>query len=236
MELFLIRHGESRNNLLEALAGGDPAPQRHQDPELTEKGERQAACAAEFLAKGGHLGAAERQEGRPFLDQLYCSPMIRALHTAQFMGQALRLLPELWVEIHEVGGIYLDQGDEKVGYPGQKRSQILQRFPGYGLPPQLTEQGWWKGGFEEPHQGQGRAIGVAQILRRRSGERCRIGLVSHGDFMSNLLKALADQLPGPGLYYEHRNTGITRLDFSPEGRVVVKYLDRVDHLPEELQS
>ncbi len=234
MELFLIRHGESSNNALESRLGEAYPRQRSQDPELTEKGEQQAACTAAFLARGGHLYPAEREAIRPFVDQLYCSPMIRALHTAQFIGRVLGLRPEVWPEIHEVGGIYLDQGDEKVGFPGQTRSQILQRFPEAALPPQINEAGWWNRGFEEAYQGQGRAIGVAQVLRRRAGEKQRLALISHGDFMSNLLKALGDQLPWPGGYYEHGNTGITRLDFSPEGRMVVKYLNRVDHLPEEL--
>lgn len=234
MELFLIRHGESTNNSLEMVLGENYLNGRSQDPELTEKGERQAACAAAFLAGGGHLHPAERATGRPFLDQLYCSAMIRALHTAQLIGKALGLRPQVWLDIHEVGGIYLDQGEEQVGFPGQTRSQLLERFPEAALPSQLTEAGWWNRGFEEPHQGQGRAIGVAQELRRRAGESRRIGLVSHGDFMNNLLKALGDQLPWPGGYYEHVNTGITRIDLPPAGRMVVKYLNRADHLPAEL--
>ena len=56
----------------------------------------------------------------------------------------------------------------------------------------------------------------------------------HGDFLNGLLKALEDQLPGSGTYWEHRNTGITRLDFEPGGRMVLRYLNRVEHLPAEL--
>lgn len=236
MEVYLIRHGQSQNNVLESALPGSPAAQgsRHQDPELTAKGEHQAQRVAGFIAQGGHLYPDDRQVERPMLDQLYCSPMIRALHTAQFIGRALGLRPEVWVDTHEMGGIYLDQDGGKVGFPGQRRSQIQARFPEAQLPPQVTEEGWWEGGFEDVHQAQGRAIGVALQLRRMRGRGGRIGVVSHGDFLDGLLKALENRLPGADTYWEHRNTGITRLDFEPGGRMVLKYLNRIEHLPAEL--
>jgi broad specificity phosphatase PhoE len=141
--------------------------------------------------------------------------------------------PEVWIDIHEIGGIFLDHGERKIGYSGQTRSQLAQRFPGYVLPSQLSEHGWWNRDFEETQQGYIRAAEVAQALRRRAAEDVRIGLVSHGDFLSALLQALGDQLPGEGVYYEHRNTGITHIDLTPE-RSRVRYLNRVDHLDEEL--
>lgn len=238
MEVYLIRHGQSQNNVLESALPGSPAAQgsRHQDPELTAKGKEQAQCVAGFIAQGGHLYPEDREAGRLLLDQLYCSPMIRALHTAQFIGRALGVRPQVWVDVHEMGGIYLDQDGGKVGFPGQRRSQLQARFPEIQLPPQITEQGWWPGGFEEEHQAQGRAIGVARKLRQMAGAGGRIGLVSHGDFLNGLLKALEDRLPAADTYWEHRNTGITRLDFESSGRMVLKYLNRLEHLPAELVS
>ena len=70
--------------------------------------------------------------------------------------------------------------------------------------------------------------------RRAPGEPLRVGVVSHGDFMSALIKALADHLPSWGLQYHHENTAITRIDF--ESRVVVAYMNRADHLPARLLS
>ena len=83
MDLFLIRHGESTNNALADVS------QRVADPELTAKGRVQAERVAAYLAEGLHLAPAERAEDRPFFDQLYCSPMIRTLHTAQAIEQAM---------------------------------------------------------------------------------------------------------------------------------------------------
>ena len=230
MELFIIRHGQSGNNALEDVT------KRSKDPLLTEIGEQQAECVGPYLGAGQHLDVAEKQNGRPFLDRLYCSPMIRTLQTARPIGRALGLAPEVWVDIHEQGGVFLDHGDERgvVGYPGQTRSQIQEQFPEYELPEEVGEEGWWDKGCEEIQGCHGRAIWVAAALQERIAEDTRIGLVSHGGFIDSLLKALSHQLPGNGLHYAHHNTAITRVDFSPEGRTVIRYMNRVDHLSEEL--
>ena len=231
MQLFIIRHGQSANNVIEHQS------QRHQDPLLTPLGEQQAAVLAAFLARGGHLSPSARQEERPFLDQLYCSPMRRALQTARPCGQSLGLVPEVWVDLHEIGGIYLDHGEDvgTVGYSGQTRRQIQEEFPGYDLPAEIGQEGWWNRPMEAAHAGQGRAVSVAWALRRRAGEDRRIGLVSHGDFTDALLKALWGRLPGEALYWEHGNTGITCLDLSADGRQLVRYVNCMAHLPDGMR-
>ena len=226
MDLFLIRHGESYNNALE------DGSQRVSDPPLTGLGEEQAERVASHLARGGHLDAAERA-GRPALDSLYCSPMRRALQTARPIAAALGTAPEVWIDIHEVGGIWLEgKGD----LHGMTRDEIRSGFPGVGLPDGVGEQGWWPGGQEAKHAGRGRAIAVAAELKERarrgaeSGETPeRLGIVTHGDFMSGLVKALTDQLPSLGLSYNHRNTGITRFCLGPD-LCAVRYLNRCEHL------
>ena len=83
MELYLVRHGQSANNLREqALAehpGATVAP-RMAEPPLTDLGELQARLAGESL----------REEG---ITTLYCGPMLRTLQTAQIVGAALNLSP-----------------------------------------------------------------------------------------------------------------------------------------------
>ena len=230
MDLFLIRHGESTNNALADVS------QRVADPELTALGRAQAGQVAAYLAKGLHLAPAERAEDRPFFDRLYCSPMIRTLHTAQAIGQAMELRSEIWVAIHEMGGIYLDHGGERgvVGYPGLTRAEIAARFPTSVASAEVGEDGWWDAGRETDQQAQRRAIGVAADLLARAGEKTRIGFVTHGGFMSLLLEALGNQAPSDGTYYEHENTAITRIALALGGTTVVKYLNRTEHLSDEL--
>ena len=229
MDLFLIRHGESTNNVLTDVS------QRVADPELTAKGRVQAERVAAYLAEGFHLAPAEREEDRPFFDRLYCSAMIRALHTAQAIEQAMESKSEIWVAIHEMGGIYLDHGGERgtVGYPGLTRAEIAARFPTSVAPAEVGEDGWWDAGMETDEQAQRRAMNVAADLLARAGEETRVGLVTHGGFISLLLSALDNQ----GIdddYYGHENTAITRIALAP-GDTVIKYINRTEHLPDELQ-
>lgn len=239
MELFIIRHGQSVNNALEDQT------KRKKDPALTSVGEQQAEELACFLGDGRHLEPAERENGAPFLDCLYCSAMFRALKTALPIGKALSLNPEVWVNIHEKGGIYLDHRDGrgKLGYPGMTRSQILEQFPHYVLPEAIGENGWWNRDFEEFHLCHSRAIQVARELEARSDEDIRIGLVTHVEFINSLLKAFGNQLPGDGIRYMLNNTGVTRIGFPSEewirsgdgwAKLGIYYLNRLDHLPEAL--
>ena len=231
MDLFLVRHGQSHNNALEDLSDRLP------DPPLTKKGGEQAGRVAAHLSQGGHLPGHERGNGRPFIEELYCSPMLRALETARPIGETLGVSPQVWVDIHEVGGLFLDHGEEVgvEGFPGKTRQQIQDEFKGFDAE-EVGDEGWWRGKRETDQAGRGRAIGVAAKLMARSGEDVRIALVSHGDFICGLLKAVTNHLPSWGLWYDHHNTAITRMTLRESGRVVVGYMNRADHLSDDLLS
>jgi broad specificity phosphatase PhoE len=108
MQLYIIRHAQSTNNAL--------ADQRFRvsDPGLTETGHRQAELLAEHLVHGsGRFTSSTNPAGAAGIGygitRLYCSPMLRALQTARPVSHALGLIPEIWIEIHEYGGIWLDR-------------------------------------------------------------------------------------------------------------------------------
>ena len=225
-QIFLIRHGQSSNNAL-----ADPS-QRVCDPELTEIGQVQAERVAAYMAEREHLvGTGGAAAEGPALDHLYCSAMIRALHTATPIGKALGIRPEVWLDIHEVGGIFLEHKDGDIeSFPGQGRGDIGDRFPDVVLPEAVGENGWWRGGRESAEEGRQRALKFAQVLRQKSVPGQRIGLVTHGDFMSHLLKALLGIEQGPEIYLDHRNTAITCLNISVQERTVVYYANRFEHL------
>lgn len=243
MELYIIRHGQSANNALE------DETQRTYDPPLTALGQRQAEYLADYLFDGGNRDPAFNPEAeiarngdqRGFgFDHLYCSAMHRALQTAAPVAHALDLAPEVWLDIHEQGGIYLDEPAGRVGYPGKGRREILSEFPAYILPATITDAGWWgiERGYESLHEGAGRAIKVAIELRRRAlnqDKDARIALITHGTFIDLLIKALLGQLPNRQFYFSHYNTGITRIDFRGE-RLVLRCVNRTEHLPRELLS
>ena len=244
MELFLIRHGQSFNNSLEP---SNEAEKRVADPELTEKGREQARAVATFLAEGGHLNGPERNGGRSRLDFLYCSAMIRAIQTAESIGESLGLSPEVWIDVHEVGGLWLKQEDDSIRQvSGLGRGEMEERFPHCVPSDGVRGDGWWRGGLEPEEARDERAASVAAALRERAAERCRIGVVSHGGFMSRLVSELAEPTAGDsrgdsnaddgGAYFEHANTAITRIELTPEQRVSIRYLNRTDHISQELYS
>lgn len=243
MELFIIRHGQSTNNALADFS------QRVCDPHLTDLGQRQAQIVAQHLAGGVHLeqtvGTFEEETASKAvtgygITKLYCSAMRRALQTAQPIGQALGLAPEVWQDIHEVGGIHLEHADERgvVGYPGLTRAEILAEFPNVVLPDSVTEKGWWdvRNGREDWPTCQGRAIRVAKQLWAWAERDERIAIVSHAAFVDALIKALLNVLPGNGLMIYHFNTALTRFDFLEDKQLRLRYINRVDHLPPSLVS
>lgn len=218
MEIYLIRHAQSTNQVLH---------NRDNivfDPHLTDLGERQARLLAEYLGAG--------EERTRFvdsgIDQLFCSPMWRALQTTQPLAQALELTPEVWADVHE-RVIIADV------HPGSTRAELTAAFPGYRLPKEITEQGWWNQGGETWSAHMERAIRVAEDLYQRVEADESLAIVSHARFIDALLKALLNQLPGHHRWYHHSNTAVSRLALTDK-RLEVRYLNRVAHLPPELIS
>lgn len=236
MILYLIRHGQSSNNMLgdELRAESGPSAmeeymtQRVAEPPLTETGEKQAALLGPFL-------------GELPIKRLYCSPMLRTMQTVKPVADALKQAPSVWIDLHEHGGIFERKGHnaEAVGHPGLGRAQMAQQFPGFQLDG-IGEDGWWFGGEEDRAGCHARAARVLEELHRMAQELAKdepVAAVSHGTFMDSLLKTIVGRLPGNEFYFNHHNTGITRIDFLPwEGRssvAFIRYVNRIDHLADD---
>ena len=158
MRLFIIRHAESANNRMAGSMHFDEyLTSRVDDPPLSDLGERQADIVAEHVAADAH--PESRQEEHPIqpysgygFTHLYCSPMLRAMQTAEPIARTTGLRPEVWVEIHEHGGIFL--GNPRTGAnmtirPGMTRQQMRERFPGFAVPDVIPETGWWNREYED---------------------------------------------------------------------------------------
>lgn len=251
MELYIIRHGQSANNARDEAAHKLGAS--HHDPSLTALGQQQAAALAAYFTDGRHherridyragldQPEPETNASNPFgITHLYCSAMYRALQTAQALGQAIGVAPEIWLDIHEHGGLYLEEDGKYVGYPGRTRSEIVAEFPTFIMPEGLSESGWWRTelGHESMSSSLGRVIAVAWELLRRAEKMpdARIALVSHGTFIDALIKSLLNQVPSRHYFQLHNNTGITRIDFAERERLIVRYVNRTEHLSPELMT
>lgn len=246
MKLLIIRHAESANNRIAInLDYDDYMRTRSPDPGITELGSEQARRLAEHLAGEPPPGAPAGAKGRYGITHLYVSPMLRTLQTAAPLAAALGLPATLWVDIHEHGGMFHGNprnGDGLVIHPGLSRQAILASFPGFVVPDNITDAGWWNGGYEDMAGCYARAIRVARELRHRAEREAEehtascIALVSHGTFIDSLLKALAHQIPDRGIYYFHNNTALTCVDFGHGGTVFLRFLNRTAHLPAEMIS
>jgi len=165
MKLIIVRHGQSTNN-----AGQLRVP----DPALTPLGQQQAKCTADAL----------RAE-YPAISALYCSPMLRALQTADpiraLYEEPVHILPDLC----ESGGM----GAER----GLRRADILRDYPHSTLDASITEEGWW---MPDPLQETEtclytRATRAAAALRSlHPDEADVVVIVTHGTFGSALISVL----------------------------------------------
>jgi 2,3-bisphosphoglycerate-dependent phosphoglycerate mutase len=230
MRVYLIRHGQSENNILTE----DTILQRKVDPDLTKLGYEQRDYLAEFLTT-----TLELHETSFGFTHLYCSAMHRALLTVQPVAKAFDMQPQVWVDLHEKGGMFLREKGHVNGFKGMTRASILKEFPNYDLPDTIKDNGWYDSemGTEPETHSFYRAIKVATALQQRAESDDVLALVSHAGFLDILLKAIFNQLPSRPrtTNYYHYNTAITRIDYHGQ-RPVLHYMNRVDHLPSDKRS
>ncbi len=243
MQLYFIRHGQSVNN----AGWGNPNYKESPDPLLTDPGIEQAQILANFLEANQQITELESwnvQNEHGFgITHLYASLMERAVHTASYTARKLQVPFEAW-DIHESGGIFGRNGDEKLkGLPGKSRSFFETNYPEFKLPDALDESGWWNRPFETEEECQVRAERIwADLLARHSDKEGkpahRVAFVSHGGFFMHMMCAILD-LPwknasnGLKSWFLLNNCSISRIDIQNE-RVTICYLNRTSHLPGHL--
>jgi len=251
LKLYLIRHGESANNLALSSTGGPAnyAPvSRVPDPELTETGHKQARLLADHLVdpqgdplqhpwlarKGGHQGFG--------LTHVYCSLMVRSILTAQYIARVCGLPLMADANVFERHGIYEETADgTKTGLPGSDRNYLSERFPDLELPHTLGHGGWYDRSSETDESFLERAKIVAlDFVRRHVDSDDSVAMVIHGDLIDQLINELTGAGRHPDNYDNHwtanwafHNTSVTRIDFVFGSRAVV-YTNRLQHLPPDL--
>lgn len=260
LSLYFIRHGQSENNALWERTGSSQG--RSEDPALTSIGRKQAEAAGLYLSQ-----LYEREQmitpcPSQKITHIYTSLMLRAVETATIINRYLKLPLHAWVEIHEGGGIYLDDPitGKPRGLPGKDRAFFEKHFPELHLPENLNHQGWWDNRpYEEPYQVLERAKSfVKQLIERHGNTDDCVAIVSHGDFYQRVMSVLLripthyyhrdfpertvyltqqpqeviQGLP-PHCWFVLNNAGISRIDFQQD-YVEFVYLNRIDFLPKNL--
>lgn len=230
MNILLVRHAQSANNLLYAQTGSSEG--RHADPPLTELGHAQAAALADF---------ARTDATWQGVTHLYSSLMRRSVQTAAPLAQALGLSVQGLALAYEAGGIF-KRGEDRTPYavPGASHADLLADNPALLWPPELEAGAAWAGGFEE-YSAEGvleaRAAEVVEALRAAHGEGDTAALVTHGHFTQFLLRHF---ITHGDAYFRVVNTSTTLLtlpgpDASAEWGPLVGWVNRFDHLrPEQV--
>jgi 2,3-bisphosphoglycerate-dependent phosphoglycerate mutase len=237
MRFYFIRHGQSLNNAIYEATGRSDG--RSEDPHLTEIGQQQVRLLADFLhAKDAQASGNELALKRDYFGftHLYTSLTLRAVQTGTALADALNVPLVGWPEIHETGGIYLEDpaSGELKGQPGKTRAFFQEHYPKLILPDSLTHQGWWNRPYEAEEERQLRAKKVLYILlKRHGGTDDRVAMISHGGFYMQLMRELFT-MKGEKIWFFLNNTGITRIDFDPDGLAVLVYHNRTEHLPDRL--
>jgi len=239
MRLYFIRHGQSANNLLWEETGESKG--RSDDPELTETGHKQAQLLANYIKRvdcEAHDNGKVKEYKRDFfgITHLYTSLMVRSVATAAYVAKKLDIPLTAWPEIHETGGIYIDddKAGKQIGLPGKPRSYFNTHYNGLILPETVTEEGWWNRPFESREERPLRAQRVLNTLleRHQSQDDC-VAIVSHGGFYVELARIIFD-IGNQRSWFHMNNTGISRFDFWEDEGISLIYHNRTDHLPEHL--
>ena len=199
MNLIIVRHGESVNNL------PDPAGYMT-DPVLTERG----------LAQARLLG--ERCAGMQ-IDALLSSPLTRALQTVNEIsvrrgGQPVHILHELV----EIG----------TDYTVPTHSQALAFCPAalpYAAAPGPGDYGdAWGLETGDPYYALSRACRVISRVRQTFPADASVLLLGHGAFNQRLIAAALRCAFPPNFIFSQGNTGVSVVNYRPgdDGREVTR--------------
>lgn len=228
MEIVLIRHGQSGNNMIWEQTGGTAG--RHPDSPLTALGEEQAAALAQWLASDPRA---------PRVSELHTSLMHRAVQTAAPLAELLDLPLLGHPELFEVGGPYLEDEEtgDRVWHPGTPPSVLHDLSPRLRHPASEGADSWWGGPYEELASAPARAGRVVEgFVGADPGAdpRC-VALVTHGYFTQFLIRQLLGIGEMAG-WIRIDNTAVSRFLIGPEG-VEATTLNGVAHLePHQVSS
>jgi 2,3-bisphosphoglycerate-dependent phosphoglycerate mutase len=252
MQFYFIRHAQSQNNALWDRTGASKG--RNEDPELTDVGLKQAQVLGEFLANDRKLemvpnngAASQNVEGFQFT-HLYCSLMTRAVQTGTAVSNAMGIPLTGWLDLHETGGIYLEENipddngmfvtatQQLRGLPGKTRTEFAARFPRLILPESVTDEGWWNRPYETDEERIPRAQRVlAELLDRHGKTDDRVAIVSHGGFFNTLMTVMLGFDRFQNFWFAVNNASISRFDFGDDHFGII-YINRLDYMPPELIS
>ena len=251
MQLYLIRHAQSQNNVIidDHITDYQDSQglkiyenQRFADAPLSERGYQQAEQLGEFLVDS-YLSSANGKYRDRFnfnnfdFTHLFVSPMIRTMDTAKPFVDRVDLKPIIWEDLHEQGGVWnLDQSSgQRIGFPGVTPEYIRIEYPDYRIQESMNPNDGWSRPYEEPEDCYKRSGKVLEALIEQYGKtEDRIAIVTHSYFINCILYYLFNLSTVNREYiFVLNNASITRIDFVKKRRMLV-YQNRTDFLTLDL--
>lgn len=205
IRLILVRHGETAANVAGQWTGV-------LETELTEHGETQIAAVAQRLAA---------EVGNPVA--IYTSPLRRARRTAEGIGAALDLEPQVVEDLREVDFGHLDGvtiEEMKAHHP-----EIYERWKDRG-----DASFTWPGGDRRADFFHRVAVACDEILSRHT--RGTIIVVGHGGTLRSCLSHLLPQELSEWWTYPLSNCAVSEVTVEHGTARLVRLNDK-DHLPEK---
>ncbi len=180
MQLTLVRHGQCEDG-----ADGD----------LTPLGRQQARQTARHLADTG-------------VTHLLCSPLLRALTTAQALVEVADIPTiEVWLDLRE-GFSY--------AHRALGRDDIQRRYPRAVLPPAIGPDGWDDGG-DTYASFVARCQTLLTTIQGRFAPHDHVVVVTHGGVITYLLQAILGIPPAAPCWFDTAYCALTRVRLVPEG-------------------
>ncbi len=237
MKIFLVRHGQSENNAL--WENTQYESERVPDPQLTMIGKKQIEASAEFLYS--FFRKDDPQQDKTFTYRgeeirIYCSLMDRAIQSGLIISKKLSLPLNAHLDIHENGGLYIDdpQTNERIGIPGRNKDDLRSAYPGLILPEGINPDGWWNRPFEERETRRLRAKRVFNLFMDRYGKsNIILIMITHGGFYNYLLRAAFELKDDTEVWFDLYNAAITLAEIS-EDYINLIYCNRFDFIPKEI--
>jgi broad specificity phosphatase PhoE len=222
LRLYLIRHGQSTNNIQPNFA-------KHVfEPPLTEHGIKQSMTLATHLKYGSDNGALGYGYN---IQQIYTSPQLRSLQTVEPIARQLNISPEIWIKLHERGGVVILHPKGVQHHHGLTYNEIETQFPTCKIPCKITDKGWWEG--TDTLESNDEVIARAKIIAKRliskalPSQDLGIAVVSHATFLNFLGQVLLKDTENR---FMHHNAGLSRIDIDSNHNATLKYLDRTSYL------
>jgi hypothetical protein len=135
LDVILIRHAESTNNILHSYPQPDPSwrSKREADCGISQKGSQQLNHLSEFVRNG------QWDSLLPSQAMYFCSPMKRCLQTMNAITSSLQTTPEVLVRpnMYEFGGCYNMEEEKVITQTGMNKSQVESLYDGFHCPPGL---------------------------------------------------------------------------------------------------